>query len=239
MSRNYVSETAAAVKYRLMPTPAYKCEDFSEAGLSRYYFDAIDPEEQEGKPDFLCRQAHTFTFIEHKSGRLNNHRNHESSRAALQVECEYRLYRYFDKPMPHRFLSGLLWDADKGHVVQDTAWNQSIFKLLALQAKHGWRKYIVSFASNPKPEDAERYCKAGLVWCTDKTLPQLLIRIELEALGLSGTFVHTAMKFRNEVTFDDGSATEDDYRTQYLATLAADEAAEAAAAEAAFGQEPF
>jgi hypothetical protein len=238
MTRISKSERAAAEKYKLMSPPASPCQNFSDAGLTPAYLDAAETK-LNGKPDFLCRQPRTLTTIEHKDGQLNNHRTHESSRAALQAECEYYLRRYFNEPMPHDVLSALLWDAGYYSVIQDAAWNHSLWKLLALQAKHGWRKFIVSFKNNPKPEDAQRYCEAGLIWCTDKTLPQLLMRIELEAHGLSVSFVHRAQKFSFEVSFDDGTATEFDYRAQYLAAVSANEAAEVAAANESEGQLPF
>jgi hypothetical protein len=238
MTRIYKSETAAAKKYALMPTPAYECQSFRYAGLTPEYFDAVETK-LDGKPDFLCRQQRTQTTIEHKAGVLNNHRTHESSRAALQAEYAYYLRRHFNEPMSHGFLSAAIWDAGYHQVVQRTGWNHSLYKLLALQAKHGWRNYIISFEKNPKPEDAKRYCDAGLVWCTDKTLPQLLMRIELEAHGLPISFVHRALKFSFEISFDDGSATEADYRIQYLATVTAAEEAEIAEAKATEGILPF
>lgn len=128
----------------------------------------------------------------------------------------------------------------------DHAFNHSLWKLAALQAQHGWRSFIVCFEKNPKPTDAERYCAAGLVWCTLKTLPQLLIRIELDAAGVPISFVHTAQKFTFKIEFDNGTATATaaEVRSQYLANVDADKVAVAAqrakdAADEAAGILPF
>lgn len=68
--------------------------------------------------------------------------------------------------------------------LQDNAWNNSIYKLLALQALHGWARYMVSFRRNPPKADAQWYESCGLVFCTDATLNQMLGVIELAAHGL-------------------------------------------------------
>ena len=41
------------------------------------------------------------------------------------------------------------------------AFNHSVWKLLALQAKHGWRHLLVVFDKNPAARDAKRSCEAG------------------------------------------------------------------------------
>lgn len=82
--------------------------------------------------------------------------------------------------------------------------------------------------SSPAARDAKRYSAAGLVWFTLKTLPQLLIRIELEAAGFSISFVRRAQQFSYEVEFDDGTATAAEVRSHFLATVAANRAAAAA-----------
>jgi len=47
--------------------------------------------------------------------------------------------------------------------LHDNAWNQSLFKVLALQALHGWERYIICFKKNPSSADAKHYAEAGLV----------------------------------------------------------------------------
>jgi hypothetical protein len=104
--------------------------------------------------------------------------------------------------------------------------------------------FVVCFEKNPKPADAERYSAAGLIWCTLKTLPQLLVRIDLEAAGVSIPFIHTTQKFSYKVEFDDGTATPAEVRSHFLATVDATKAATAAqeakdSADFAAGIAPF
>jgi hypothetical protein len=200
----------------------------------------------EGKPDGVVHLPHGPVYIELKHGALNNHYTRESSREALANEYMWLFHKPADS-LSYSALSKALCDAPSktGELaIKDHAWNHSLWKVLALQAQFGWRHYIVCFKQNPKPIDAERYCAAGLVWCTLKTLPQLLIRLELEALGISGSFVHRATKFEYQVEFDDGSATASETRNHFLATVQADRAAKATqrareAANLAAGILPF
>ena len=107
--------------------------------------------------------------------------------------------------------------------------------MLALQARHGWRKYIVCFVDNPKPLDAQRYADAGLVWCTKKTLRQLLAAIELGSYGIPvASFVLTTTKYTYRVEFDNATASTTDYREQFLGAVEADKAAMALYAENPF-----
>lgn len=119
-------------------------------------------------------------------------------------------------------------------IVEDTFQINGRGCVLVLQAQHGLHNFLVCFKDNPKPADAERYCNAGLIWCTLKTLPQLLIRIELDAAGVPISFVHRAQKFVYSVEFDNGTATPAEIRNHFLATVAADNGAIAAA-----GGRPF
>lgn len=184
----------------------------------------------DGKPDYVAQLPHGLVYIELKDGMLNDHYTREASREALAEEY----MRLFHRPaagLSHSALSTALHKAASRSgplAVLTHAWNHSLWKLLALQAQHGWRHYIVCFRQNPKPIDAERYCAAGLVWCTLKTLPQLLIRLELEALGIPISFVHRAQKFTFEVEFDNGTATPTESRSHFLAAVDADRAARAA-----------
>jgi hypothetical protein len=50
------------------------------------------------------------------------------------------------------------------------SWNHSLWKLAALQSKHGWKRFLVVFDRNLTGHDADRYCAAGLVFCTTMTL---------------------------------------------------------------------
>ena len=93
-------------------------------------------------------------------------------------------------------------------------------------------------------ETRRRRSAAGLIWCTLKSLPQLLIRIELAAAGVLISFVHTAQKFSYEVEFDNGTVTPAEARIHFLATVDGTKAAAAAqeakdAADFAAGIQPF
>jgi hypothetical protein len=56
----------------------------------------------------------------------------------------------------------------------ENSWNQSLYKVLALQKLHGWEKYGVCFKRNPSVKDAKRFADADLVFCTEATLAQML-----------------------------------------------------------------
>jgi hypothetical protein len=212
--------------------------------LPTKYMDAAG-EALTGEPDFVVLRGQHRIYLEWKAGKLNHHYTRASSHEALEDE-----YRYFFRSPPegksHSALSNALYHAGRSGKLATLAhgFNHSLWKVLALQARHGWRNYVVCFKTNPKPEDAERYCAAGLVWCTLETLPQLLLRIELEAAGFPISFVHRAQKFSYEVQFDNGTATAAEVRTRFFAAVAADKAAIAAgkaeaAADEAAGISPF
>lgn len=194
----------------------------------------------EGKPDYLFRRAGTPRFMEWKAGKLNCHFTFSSSHEALQHE-------YRGSRRSHSFLSEHFWHNGYGsgkQICRDHAFNHSLYKVLALQAEHGWRKYIVCFERNPKPEDAKRYAESGLIWCTMKTLEQLLLRIELNEAGFSVSFVHRTTKYVYEVAFDNGTATPEEIRTNFMDTVGADREAIAAQkaqqeADEAAGRLPF
>jgi hypothetical protein len=220
-----------------------RCDTFASP-LPPTYQDA-EGVELTGKPDFVIKRGPCLIHVELKDGRLNHHYTRASSREALEDEYRRLLHRCPDH-MSYSALSTALHESGRsGYLATlEHGFNHSLWKLLALQSHFGWRNYIVCFKTNPKPEDAKRYCTAGLVWCTLKTLPQLLIRIELEAAGIPISFVHRAQKFEYEVTFDNGTGSPADARSHFLAAVAADQAAEAAkkaadAADAAVGILPF
>lgn len=83
---------------------------------------------------------------------------------------------------------------NRSHIMLANAWNQSLYKVLALQQLHGWMHYKVCFKANPSAADAARYCKAGLVWCTNASLSRMLATIELEAHGIYYPFRHNASR---------------------------------------------
>jgi hypothetical protein len=223
---------------------ARRCTSFAPH-LSDYYCDASG-EDLEGKPDFVIQRPHGPVFIDLKDGRLNNHYTRESSRETLADEYMRILHRP-PTGMSHAALSSALYSAPSraGAIAAlEHGFNHSLWKLLALQAQHGWHHYLVCFKQNPKPADAERYCAAGLVWCTLKTLGQLLMHIDLNAAGIPTTFLHGAQKFEFRVEFDNGTATPAEVRKHFLANVEADRTAVAAeqeeqAADFAAGLLPF
>jgi hypothetical protein len=187
MTMNSAAETVAAAVLAQLPFPAYPCDDFAQAGLQTTYQDAAG-ERLTGKPDFLCNQRRSFTLLEFKDGKLNHHLTHESSRAALQEEYEHRTGRVSFEPLPHSTTSSYLYKR-RPQTCLDHAFNHSLFKVLALQAEHGWQRYVVCFKKTPPKKDAVRYLEAGLAFCTLDTLPDMLRTIELAQHGIYLPFV--------------------------------------------------
>jgi hypothetical protein len=220
-----------------------RCDAFAPP-LPPTYLDA-DGVELTGKPDFVIKRGPCVIYIELKDGRLNDHYTRASSREALEDEFRRLLHRCPDD-LSYSALSTAVYESGRpGYLATlEHGFNHSLWKLLALQAHYGWRHYIVCFKANPKPEDAKRYCDAGLVWCTLNTLPQLVMRIELEAAGIPISFVHRAQKFEYEVEFNDGTANPAEVRDHFLVTVEADKSAKATqraqeAADWAAGNLPF
>lgn len=126
--------------------------------------------------------------MEFKAGKLNHHLTHESSRAALQRDYEAYTGRYSFDPLPHSLTSGYLHHRRPVSCLTH-GFNHALFKVLALQAEHGWQRYVVVFEKTPAKRDATRYLKAGLVFCTVATLPDMLRTIELAQYGIFVPFV--------------------------------------------------
>lgn len=184
------SELTAAPLFASLPAPAYPCQSFAPE-LPPIYQDGGNVT-RNGKPDYVCRQPRTVTFIEYKNGKLNRHLSQDSSHAALQDEYGYHRLE------SHAFLSEYFWKNGYGSgkaICLNHAYNHSLFKVLALQALHGWELYIVVFKTNPKPEDAQAYCEAGLVWCTEKTVHRMLATIDLCAHGVPFPFYLRTTKY--------------------------------------------
>lgn len=187
MKMNSAAEAAAAVALAQLPFPAKPCESFGAAGLPATYQDAGN-ETHTGKPDFLICQPQSFTFLEFKAGKLNHHLTHESSRSALQSEYEQCAGRISSDRLPHSVTSSYLYSR-RPRACIDHGFNHSLFKALALQAEHGWQRYLVCFDKTPSKRDAERYLETGLVFCTLDTLPNMLRTIELAQHGIFMPFV--------------------------------------------------
>lgn len=240
----YDSKAEATSAVTIAALGGRRCTSFTPY-FSDLYQDA-EGEELPGKPDFIIHRPHGPVFIDLKAGALNNHYSRASSRAALAAEY-MRLFQRFPDGMSHADLSSALYNSGgkAGYLATlEHAFNHAVWKLAALQAQHGWRHFIVCFKDNPKPADAERYCAAGLIWCTLKTLPQFLIRLELEAEGISIPYIHTTTKYSYRVEFDNGTASATETRSHFLSTVADTKAAAAAqeakdAADFAAGISPF
>jgi hypothetical protein len=238
------SELSAAPLFASLPAPAYRRQTFAPELPTTY--DDGENVSRTGLPDYVCHQSRTFTFFEYKAGKLNRHLSQSSSHAALQSE-------YGIREQSHAFLSDHFWYNGYGSgktICLNHAYNHSLFKVLALQALHGWAQYIVVFKTNPKPEDAQAYCEAGLVWCTEKTVHRLLASIDLCAHGVYYPFYLRTTKYSVIVqpTPDDPSLSPEQItasrRTAYEAVVAAYSAAAAAriaadAADEAAGILPF
>ena len=232
------SEVSAASVFAAMYAPAYPRQSF-EPERSPVYLDGGNVP-RKGKPDYVCHQARTVTFIEWKFGRLNRHLSQASSHEALQAEYGYH------RPQSHDFLSDHFWfnGYPSGKVVcLDHGHNHSLYKVLALQSLHSWEQYVVVFKLPPKPEDAEAYCNAGLIWCTQATAQRLLACIDLNAHGVPYPFYLRTTKYT--VIVQPGPPTSPEARrVVFEATIATEIAARhasatRAAADIAAGLLPF
>jgi hypothetical protein len=226
------AERLAAPILAAQPAPSKPCQSFSDAGLSDSYMDAAN-ESCDGKPDFLCVQAHSFTLLELKDGDLNFHVTHESSRAALQSEYEAMTGRAYVESLPHSKMSGALFDAGHHRACLDHGFNHSLWKLLALQAAHGWQRYVAVFVKTPPKRLAMQYLAAGLVFCTLDTLPDMLRTIELCQHGFFVPFIFISKraKYWYSVTPD-----HTDHGKPAEAILASDRAKFEAAAAASLAE---
>lgn len=134
-----------------------------------------------GKPDALCIQSHCSTFIEIKASSLNHHVDKQSSWWALQQEYTHWTHDGVDKD--YNYLTAYFARTNPAFLNRN-AWNQSLFKVAAMQAQYSWERYLVCFANNPSEADAKRYAEVGLVFCTNATLAQMLTVIDLASQGL-------------------------------------------------------
>jgi hypothetical protein len=227
-----------------------RCNSF-EPLLPKRYLDG-DGAEQTGKPDFLIEHgSDNYHFIETKNGVLNNHYSQEESTEALHRAYGEVFGRYGGNLAHHQLSSELYAHSTAGRIaVRAHGWNHSLYKLLALQAQHGWQRFIVVFQSNPTKVDAQRYCQAGLVFCTIKTLPALLETIKYMRYGIYIPFRLTTRNYSFTIMPDLStgklSDTEVEFhdRAKFLAAIDADKAGRAealaqAAADWDAGLRPF
>jgi hypothetical protein len=157
--------------------------------------------------------------------------------------------------MSHSQLSTALYSySNRGALaVLERAFNHAVWKQVAVQAQHGWQRFLVVFKRAPTRLEAKRYLDAGLVFCTLKTLPDMMNTIELAQHGFYVPFVFKGRGYSFTVTPDHTSRTlsaeevQESDRAKFLAAVAADKAAVAArqaadaadAAAAAAGILPF
>jgi hypothetical protein len=193
------SELKALAFYATLPVPVVPSQTFAPR-LPIHYQDATGAV-HEGRPDALCTQPRSYTNIEAKNGRLNAHRSKASSHWALQQE--YARTMHDGRDHPYNFYTAHFEKAAPVFLLAN-AWNHSLYKLLALQALHGWSRFIVCFKRNPSAADAEWYASQGLVFCTEATLNQMLGVIELAAHGLYYPFRLDARRSRYVLTVDPG-----------------------------------
>lgn len=218
--------------------------------LPQTYEDA-EGAELRGKPDYLIRRGGGYVFLDTKSGVLNNHHTEAESTTALRKAFGQVFGRCGDH-LHQAALANSLYEKDKrGRLASlENSWHNSLFKVAALQALHGWQRYLIVFDQNPTGRDAARYCAAGLVWCTTATLYDLLNTIELLRHGWVIPFVLKARNYSVMVTPESGSKglSSSDVtfidRGRYLAAVAADRKAIATskardAADLAGGLLPF
>lgn len=189
MSHTSVAERKALAKFATLPFNIVGTQSFAPL-LSSSYRDGAGVE-LIGKPDALCTQAHGFTFIESKDGVLNSHPDKASSHRALQDEYTSRTYDLGEKS--YAYLTDYFYRTNPV-LLHHHAFNQSLYKVLALQQQFGFERYLVVFANNPKEADARRYAEAGLVYCTNATLEQMLAVIDLAAHGLYYPFILDAYR---------------------------------------------
>lgn|GEM_PF-4543692 len=191
------SERAALAYFATLPIPSEATQTFAPL-LPSTYRDGAGVELR-GKPDALFTQAKSYTFIESKNGKLNYHLDKASSHRALQDEYTLRMHDGRDKDYGE--LTTHFYRTNPAFLL-DHAWNHSLFKVLALQAEHGWQRYVVCFKRNPSKADALRYIEAGLVFCTEKTLPDMLRTIELSQHGIFLPFQMKTRTYGYSVTPD-------------------------------------
>lgn len=229
MTQIYDSITESKLAPQLRAMGGERCDTFAPH-LSPAYLDA-DGAETTGKPDFLIHRGAGFHFIETKNGSLNRCRTKADSTEALRQSYAEVFGRYGGHLAHHELSSALYAHSERGRIAARAGgWNHSVYKLLAMQAQHGWQRFLVVFQSNPSGRDAELYCRLGLVFCTIKTLPDFLQTIELMRHGIFIPFVHKSKNYTFTVTPDlstdslDAADVEAIDRTRFLEAVATEQA---------------
>jgi hypothetical protein len=191
------SERLALAHFATLPQLIVPMQSF-QPRVTPYYRDGAGTELW-GKPDALAKQPESFTFIESKNGCLNSHPSRQSCHRAL--ELEYAATMHDGRPKEYNELTAHFRHANFPFLLANS-WNNSLYKVLALQLLHGFGKYVVVFAKSPSYRDAERYSKAGLVWCTNDSLARMLATIELAANGVYVPFHYRAPRAKYHIVIN-------------------------------------
>lgn len=201
MTVTFDSKSEAKLAPKIALLGGTRCDSFAPL-LPSTFTDAAG-EELQSKPDSLIRRGGGFTFLDTKSGSLNFHPSRASSHAALK-RAYGEVFRRYGDHLSHSQLSTALYEhSERGRIeARAHAFNNSAFKLAAIQAKHGFQRFLVVFERKPTSHEAERYCQAGLVFCTINTLPDMLQVIELLRHGIAIPFNFAGKGYSFTVTAD-------------------------------------
>lgn len=230
---NYDSKTENDMAPAIKALGGRRCTTFP-AGMTSAYLDA-DGERHTAKPDFLVPLKTHDVVIEAKGRILNNHYTKASSTEGLKEAYRDHFYRSGDNLTHAQLSDALFYYTRRGQLdVIRHGFNHSRWKQAAVQAVHGWQKFILVFKTAPHEFDAKQFVKAGIVFCTVKTLPDLLLTIELSQKGFLVPFVFRNRTYSFSVTPDPTSRTltteqvQAEDRSRFLAAVAADREAIAA-----------
>jgi hypothetical protein len=251
MTYTYDSEAERGAALTIAQLGGVPCQSFLPH-LPDSYQDA-DGAAIGGKPDFRIDRERCFTFVDTKDGVLHSHYTFASSDDAQKDAYRRHFHRSGDHLTHWDRSKALFYDTRnrRGKALSlETGWNHQLWKLAALQALHGWQRFLVVFKSPPKEIDALRYIAAGLVFCTVATLPDMMLTIELSQHGFLVPFLFKTTKYAFTVMPDPASrglssdAIEASDRTKFLAAIETDKAGRAealaqAAADWDAGLRPF
>jgi hypothetical protein len=251
MAHNFDSIAEAQAASRIAELGGYPTQTF-KPHLEETFADAGGAVRR-AKPDFVIERPGCFTFVDTKDGVLHDHYTFASSDEAQRDAYRLHFHRSGDHLTHWDRSDALFYDTRSRRgkpLALKTGWNHSLYKLAAVQAKHGWQRFLVVFESAPSKANAKRYIAAGLVFCTVKTLPDLMNTIELLQHGWHVPFVFKGPGYSFTVKADQADsgltpdAVEASDRAKFLAAVAADREAIAAqkaqwAADEAAGIFPF
>ena len=131
--------------------------------------------EYRAKGDFILNDPRLpGLVIEYKSGRLNSLTCKQSSINAIE--------------RAQGSTSG-------NFTFLKTGYNHALRCKTEIQNEMNCLWYLVVFKTNPSPKDAERYARAGLLWCTEKTLDACLDALAAARLGKVTDWKVTTRKY--------------------------------------------